>query len=199
MADLIGVLIRQFGEITDERVLELNGLASVIRKQQSKVDAASLTFICTHNSRRSQLAELWMRIATQYYGHPEIACFSGGTEATAFNHRMVTALETCGFKMIKKEDGKNPAYQGKLDHYGNGQLMFSKKFDDPFNPATDFIAVMVCSHADQNCPMVSGATQRISLPYLDPKAFDNTDQESQAYQDKVMEIGREMLYVASKL
>ena len=143
------------------------------------------------------MAELWMRVASAYYDHSEIKSYSGGTEATAFNSRMVDALDRAGFDMVRQQEGSNPHYIGSLDGYGSSQSMFSKKYDDPFNPNDHFVAIMVCSEADQNCPIVSGADHRVSLPYLDPKASDGTAKEVEAYNAKVLEVGREMLYLAS--
>jgi len=199
LADLIGDLIRQFGDIPNERAEKLNQIAQTLLDKRRDGRALDLIFICTHNSRRSQLAELWMRVATQYYGHTNIACFSGGTESTAFNHRMVAALSRAGFELNKISEGDNPRYQAKLDTYGTSQEMFSKKYSDDFNPQEGFIAFMVCGHADANCPVVTGADERISLPYIDPKAHDDCDKETKAYDAKVLEIGREMLYLASKI
>jgi arsenate reductase len=56
---------------------------------------------------------------------------------------------------------------------------------------------MTCTHADENCPLVAGADVRISLPYDDPKAFDNTPLEAAKYTERVHEIGREILYAFS--
>ncbi len=76
---------------------------------------------------------------------------------------------------------------------------FSKKYDDPFNHNHDFAAVMTCSHADENCPLVSGAVKRMALTYDDPKDFDGTDLESAKYAERVRQIGREILYAFSQV
>ena len=56
---------------------------------------------------------------------------------------------------------------------------------------------MTCAHADGQCPVVAGAAKRISLNYDDPKAFDDTVLEKVKYRERVMEIGRELLYAFS--
>jgi arsenate reductase len=49
---------------------------------------------------------------------------------------------------------------------------FSKKYDDEFNPKSEFAAIMTCSQADGGCPFIAGAEKRIPITYEDP--FDNT-------------------------
>ena len=67
------------------------------------------------------------------------------------------------------------------------------------NPEKDFAAVMTCSHADEHCPFIPGATARIALTYDDPKDFDDTPLESEKYRERVMQIGREILYAFSQV
>ena len=58
---------------------------------------------------------------------------------------------------------------------------------------------MTCSHADENCPIVFGASRRIAITYDDPKDFDGTPQQEEKYMERVLQIGREMLFVFSQL
>lgn len=192
-------LQREQSLISDNRKKELQDLAATIKEQLNDHDQANITFICTHNSRRSQLAELWLRTAAHFYSLETIKTFSGGTETTAFNYRMVEALVRAGFSMEKKGDEDNPTFYIQLDEEGEPERMFSKKYDDPFNPSKNFIAVMVCSQANEECPFVPDAYARIALPYKDPKHADGTPKESFAYDDKVREIGREMIFLARLL
>ena len=193
LRSLIKELQSTYHQISDNRKTILQALANTIKVQWRENKPANINFICTHNSRRSQLAEMWMRTTAEVYGLKNLNSFSGGTEGTAFNHRMVKAVQSFGFALDMIEDGDNPIY------ISEGHKMFSKKYEDPFNPSTDFIAVMVCDHADQNCPIVFGADARISLPYIDPKESDDTPNENQVYEAKVKEVGREILYVGHLL
>lgn len=195
LGDSILELAGQADLISGKRKKELDQLASQISTLREETGSAAVTFVCTHNSRRSQLSELWLRTASKFYLLEGIAAFSGGTASTAFNHRMVAALKRFGFQLHIEEDGENPLY---IDGQSQ-QKMFSKKYDDPFNPQQDYIAVMVCDQADRDCPFVPGAWARVSLPFIDPKVADGTGQEGKAYDDKVREIGREILYVANRL
>jgi len=78
-------------------------------------------------------------------------------------------------------------------------VCFSKVYDEAPNPASEFVAVMVCTEADGACPDVAGATGRFALPYVDPKASDGTGLESATYDDRCAQIAREMLYMMSRV
>jgi protein-tyrosine-phosphatase len=189
-------LIAQEAMISDERKEELTFLAEMIAQQKQEMGFSKATFVCTHNSRRSQLAQIWFWQALDHFGVENVSAHSGGTEATAFNHRMVKAVKDYGFEMIQLDSLKNPRYVVRGGKAGEREMtLFSKKYGDNFNPQKDFIAVMVCSQADRECPFVPGAYTRVSLPYEDPKSADNTPKEAQAYAEKVEEIGREMLFM----
>ncbi len=197
ITELINELKTEFGQITEERKAELHQLGGMIQNLLNEHGMAKATFVCTHNSRRSQLSEVWLRLASAHYGLDNIHSYSGGTESTAFNHRMVAAVKAAGISLTTvKEDEINPTYKLSSDSSTRDQgLLFSKKYDHEYNPSENYIAVMVCDHADENCPFIPGATHRMPLTYLDPKASDDTPQEAQAYGDKVREIGREILYM----
>ena len=87
-------------QLTPEQELEL--LGQTIQKLVEEKGHCSVNAICTHNSRRSQLAEFMMRISAHHFKIENIHFFSGGTESTAFNHRMVRALEDFDFEFIFK-------------------------------------------------------------------------------------------------
>jgi len=178
---------------------DLNLFAEVIESHLDEKGSCAINFICTHNSRRSQLGEFILRILTNYKGLNGITTFSGGTEATAFNHRMVSALNKHGFHFESTVGDQNPIYTYASEDHILQQKMFSKKYSHDFNPQDDFIAVMVCDHADENCPIILGASHRISLPYIDPKVADDTPEESEAYYEKVEEVGSEMWYLCEIL
>lgn len=192
-------LTSEFNDIPLERKAILRELTQFV---QMKVDSklpVYLNFICTHNSRRSHLSQIWAQAAAYYYSVPEVFCFSGGTEATAFNPRAVRAMQQAGFTIVIADDGTNPVYDVKYTSELPGIKAFSKKYDDPFNHNKDFAAVMTCSHADENCPVVLGAIERIPLRYEDPKNFDDTPQEAAKYTERVRQIGREILYAFSQV
>jgi arsenate reductase len=192
-------LAKEFNEIPAERKPVLNELTQFIQKGIDKKHPVYLNFICTHNSRRSHLSQIWAQTAAYYFGIPDVFCFSGGTEATAFNPRAVKAMREAGFDIAQSTEGDNPVYEVKYSPAIPGIKAFSKKYDDPFNHNKDFAAVMTCSHADENCPIVHGAVKRIPLRYDDPKNFDDTPLEAAKYTERVHQIGREILFAFSQV
>ena len=158
-------------------------------------EQANLIFICTHNSRRSHFGQVWAHFAASTNGLADkITTFSGGTEATAFHPNAIAALSRAGFK-IETEEGKNPVSHLIFSDDKPATTCFSKVYDDPSNPQSDFIAVMTCSDADENCPYIPGATQRFTVTYEDPKISDGTPLESATYDERSLQIGTEMWYV----
>ena len=184
----------EFDKISDERKADLADLGAYIASTRNEGNDVSLTVICTHNSRRSHMGQVWLQVAAAYYGVGNVRTYSGGTEATAFNPRAVAALDHAGLKVNRLNDGDNPPYDLS---YGKGfepMTMFSKKFDHRMNPTSNFAAVMVCSQADEACPIVPGANARFSIPYEDPKVSDGTSEEEETYQARSRQIAREMFY-----
>ena len=195
----VAILIKEFNRIPLERKAVVAQLTRFVAEKVEAGQKASLNFICTHNSRRSHLAQLWAQAAAYYYGIPGVECFSGGTEATAFNTRVVEAMRDAGFSILQTKEGTNPIYQVRFSEGGPMVAAFSKRYDDPFNPSKDFAAIMTCSHADENCPLVMGASARIALTYDDPKEFDGTQKEAMMYMERVHQIGREILFAFSEI
>ena len=192
-------LIQVFNTIQPERKSILSQLTDFVSARSKTNTKAELIFICTHNSRRSHISQIWAQVAAAYYGIPNVVSYSGGTEATAFNLRAVQAMEALGFKLTKTSDDSNPVYKVSFAEDIEPIVAFSKRYDADSNPKNNFAAIMTCSHADENCPVVSGMQRRISLPYDDPKDFDGTSQESEKYIERVKEIGKELLFAFSRV
>jgi arsenate reductase (thioredoxin) len=192
-------LTNQFDLIPTERKALLQQLVQFVESKVKAGQPVYLNFICTHNSRRSHLSQIWAQAAAHYYNVPNVFCYSGGTEATAFNPRAVKAMQEAGFSIIVTKEGENPMYDVRFAEGVEHLIAFSKKYDDPFNHNKDFAAIMTCSHADENCPLVLGASGRVALTYNDPKDFDGTSQEAAKYAERVHEIGREILFAFSQV
>lgn len=192
-------LSKEFDLITIQRKELLQHLTTFVEKKVRAGQNVYLNFICTHNSRRSHLAQIWAQTAAYYHNVPNVYCYSGGTEATAFNPRAVKAIKDAGFSITKTTEGENPIYEVRFADDAQPVIAFSKKYDDPFNHNQDFAAIMTCSHADENCPLVLGASGRVALTYDDPKEFDGTPLETAKYQERVHEIGREILFAFSQI
>lgn len=198
LADYLAQRQREFELIDVPRRDLLAELSQYIRRRRMAGEAARLIFVCTHNSRRSHMAHLWAAAAAATFGL-DVATFSGGTEATAFNPRAIAAMERAGFRIDKRTAGDNPTYVVHFSKHRPGITCFSKKFDAAPNPRKDFAAVMVCGEADAACPAVAGASARFSIPFVDPKVSDGTPQEAATYDERCAQIAREMLYVMSRV
>lgn len=197
VAKSIEVYAKEFDQIPEDRRDALKQIALFVKSKVDAGESAELIFICTHNSRRSHMSQIWAQTAAAYYGISNVVAYSGGTEATAFNPRAVKAMEDVGFKIKKMSEGTNPVYEVRFADDGNVIKAFSKKYDGDGNPKNGFAAVMTCSQADKSCPFVRGATDRIAIPYDDPKEFDGTPEVNAKYAERVHQIGREILYAFS--
>ncbi|MCA9173869.1 MAG: protein-tyrosine-phosphatase [Planctomycetales bacterium] len=187
-------LLDKSSPATERRQL-LDQAAAAIRKQLADVGKAQLTFICTHNSRRSHLSQIWAQVAADYYGVAGVQTFSGGTEATACNIRTVRALRRAGLQVVATSDGSNPRYLVQFAEDRPSLTAFSKVYNEDGNPRSGFLAMMCCADADENCPVVHGSVDRIPLHYVDPKVADGTDAEAATYDQRSRQIGAEMFYM----
>ncbi|RMF24660.1 MAG: protein-tyrosine-phosphatase [Bacteroidetes bacterium] len=191
-------LLSESEMISEERRERLKALSDYIRGKLEDGQPVRLVVICTHNSRRSQMGQLWLWAAARWFGLERVESFSGGTEATAFHPNAVAALQRAGFGIEARGKGTNPTYAVTLGPDLPVLQCFSKTYDHPANPRQGFAAIMVCSEADAGCPFVPGAETRFSLPYEDPKAYDGHPDEQAAYDERVRQIGREMLWAVQQ-
>ncbi|PTX42448.1 protein-tyrosine-phosphatase [Christiangramia gaetbulicola] len=195
---LFPVLIKKLDQlegtdIPENRKKVLQPLIDFIQQQKNSGEAIKLNFICTHNSRRSQLAQVWAQAISAHFGI-KTECFSGGTEETVFFKNAVETLRETGF-IIKSGSGENPHFQVFYSEEAEPLVCYSKVYDAPENPTENFAAVMTCSHADENCPFIPGSKARIPLDYKDPKQFDDTPLAMEKYEERSDQIASEMIYV----
>jgi arsenate reductase len=181
--------------ISEDRKHVLSLLISYIQEKVTHDEPVNINFICTHNSRRSHFAQIWTQSLGHHFGIPNIHCYSGGTETTALALGVLNILKDQGFEINTISAGKNPIHAIKYSHNSHPILGFSKKYDDSFNPESNFAAIMTCSQADGGCPFIPGAEKRIPITYEDPKLFDGTDLETRKYKERSIQIATEMLYV----
>lgn len=185
--------------ISIERKTVLRPLIDFIQSKVSEQQPVRINFICTHNSRRSHLSQVWAQTMAHYFGIKNVFCYSGGTESTALFPMVAETLANTGFTINKISENDNPVYSIKYADNAHPIIGFSKKLDDDFNPKSKFAAVMTCSQADGGCPFVAGAEIRIPITFEDPKAFDNTPQQAEKYLERSVQIATEMFYVFSKI
>ena len=190
---------KDFDKIPEDRKVQLKKVALFLQTKLSAEKKASLVYICTHNSRRSHMGQLWALAAAEYYGIKGVSCYSGGLEITAFNENAIKALTKAGFKITQKSQGTNPNYEVGYARDATAVTVFSKKYMDAPNPTSNFAAIMTCSHADKTCPIVQGASIKISTPYEDPKEADGKPNQDEVYNERCRQIATEVLYSFSLL
>jgi len=187
-------------KIDENREAILNEVVKYIQQKKDLGDQIKLNFICTHNSRRSQLSQVWAQVMANYF---KVNClsYSGGVEVTAFNHRAVNTLKSQGFIInVTGSDSKdNPIYHISTSDKLLSIDTFSKLYNHKSSPTKDFAAIMTCSDADDNCPFIPGTEKRIPLRYNDPKTFDDTPLEEEKYLERSIEIATEMHYIFSQI
>lgn len=186
-------------EINEERKIILQPLIDFIQEKARYQKAININFICTHNSRRSHLAQIWAQTASVHFNILNVNCYSGGTEATALFPKVIETLANAGFESWKLNENENPVYAIKYAKNALPIVGFSKKYDDVFNPVSDFAAIMTCSQADGGCPFIPGAEKRIPITFEDPKIADNTSEQNEIYEERSLQIAAEMFYVFSKI
>ena len=185
--------------ISEERKIILQPLIEFISSKISKNEEVRLNFICTHNSRRSHLSQIWAQTMANYYQIENVFCYSGGTEATAMFPKVVETLRNQGFEILKLSETENPVYAVKFAENEHAMICFSKKYDNDFNPKSAFAAILTCDSADENCPIVYGAEARIPIKYEDPKKSDGTPEMDETYFNRSLEIATEMKFVFENL
>lgn len=191
--------ISEIKNLPEGRIKKLDELKNYINSKIKNPESVQLNFICTHNSRRSHLGQIWSKIMADYFNIPKILTYSGGTEVTALNENVVNAIKKAGITITNDNKSPNPVYSF---HYNESSLPiigFSKVYNDKANPSENFCAIMTCTDADEKCPFIEGAEKRISLPYEDPKLFDNTPLKEKMYEERSKQIATEMAFVFSTL
>nr|WP_315155203.1 protein-tyrosine-phosphatase [uncultured Flavobacterium sp.] len=188
-----------FDSISEERKQVLAPLVHFIQAKANSGLAIRLNFICTHNSRRSHLSQVWAQTAAAYYNIKNVFCYSGGTEATALFPKVAETLTNSGFQVKVIGEGVNPIYTIQCNTNDHPIIGFSKNYEDDFNPQSEFAAILTCSQADGGCPFIAGAEKKIPITFEDPKAFDNTPLQTEKYQERSLQIATELLYVFSQI
>jgi arsenate reductase (thioredoxin) len=190
-------LAQQFDRIPQERKDILERISNYIRSKQDQDKPVNLVYICTHNSRRSHLGQIWAKVSADYFNIKNVNTFSGGTEATAFNINAISALQRVGFNVQKTTDSENPVYHVYHNDGHEPSVCFSKVYTDAPNPGSEFSAIMTCSDAEENCPFIPGVELRVGTTYDDPKEFDNTPLQDQKYDERCKQIALETFYAFS--
>ncbi len=184
--------------LKEDRKKLLSDIATKITDSYQSDTPVYLNFICTHNSRRSQLGQVWGFYAAHYFDL-NIGTFSGGTEVTAFHRNTVKTLQEVGFSFkVEEFSHLNPVYRVSFEETEEFLLGFSKIFDDQMNKVP-YIAITTCNSADENCPFIAEAKHRFHLPFVDPKHSDGSEKQNETYLKTNGEIAAEMFFIFSQV
>ncbi|KGL63012.1 arsenate reductase [Polaribacter sp. Hel1_85] len=184
--------------LSDDRKNLLLKISEGILEEYKKEGVVNLNFICTHNSRRSQLGQVWGFFAANYF-NLNINSFSGGTEVTAFFKNTVKTLQKVGFTFnLENFSHQNPKYVISFKGTTKSILGFSKRYDNEVNKKP-FIAITTCNNADANCPFIPEATYRFHLPFVDPKSSDGTELQDETYLITNEQIAAEIYFIFSNV
>ncbi len=186
-----------FTEVALERRQEWQPVIAYLNTKLSAQEPVALTFVCTHNSRRSQLAQILAQVMAEYYGFRTVQTYSAGTEVTALYPVIAESLEAVGFSVNTVSEGQNPVYIFRYAPSHTGIKAFSKTLTHVHNPQQNFVAIMTCDQAEEACPVVSGAEARFALTFVDPKRADKLPNQKAVYAETTRQIASELKYVFS--
>lgn len=190
--------LAESGQIPADRKKVLERVSAYISERLRSGETARLIFICTHNARRSQMAQICAQTAARFFGVPDVAAFSGGTEVTTLDRRVVMAMVRAGFRVERCAKEANPVYLVRAGSKIPPVRAFSKDYRDPSNPRHGFCAVLTCSSADRDCPVIPDADRRVLVAYEDPASAVGTDRETEVYDERCREICREMVWLLAR-
>ena len=170
-------------EIKQKDRLEL--IANELNKKIKETNV--LVFLCTHNSRRSQICEVWGSIFSLIY-KKEILINSAGTIKTSVHKEIFNVLKKCGVSVNENEE---IAFKNLL-------IKLKSKTLDQID-AKKFIAIMTCSDAEKSCPIDSRSVKNINMFFKDPKVYDNTKYMEEEYLKTNSNIAEELNYIFKRI
>jgi arsenate reductase len=186
----------EFANVPDSTGKMLREAGTYIIDHLDSGRETSISFVCEHNSRKSHLGQIWTQMAIQYYGIDSVKCYSGGTSPTYVNQRIIKALENAGFQISEKGiAGNGPKYYLDFGKPSGGFEIFSKRYDHPMNPDTNYMAITLCYNPEECCPITGGADEQLTIPYEDLQPYDNTPLETARYDEQCRNVARDMFYM----
>ena len=184
--------------LSEDRKILLLKISETISKEYKKEGIVNLNFICTHNSRRSQLGQVWGFYAADYF-NLNINNFSGGTDVTSFYRNTIKTLQKVSFTFhLENFSHQNPKYLISFNGSFKSILGFSKRYDHVDN-TSPFIAITTCNNADIKCPIITEATYRFHLPFEDPKTSDGTNLQDETYLKTNQQIAAEIYFIFARV
>jgi len=197
-------MVKDFFETSQKNIVIDDNRKELLLKIANKIavnynnNDININFICTHNSRRSQLGQVWSFFAADYFKLP-INAFSGGTEVTAFHRNTVKTLTEVGFKFdVDEFSHTNPIYRISFSDDKPSLLGFSKLYNNIENK-TPYFVLTTCNNADENCPFIPEAIDRFHVPYIDHKHSDDSAIQDETYLKTSGIIAAQMYYLFNEI
>lgn len=194
MSDIVTSLFTKIlpdvSQIKESRLKILDHIARQLVNVIQQDDEANVVFVCTHNSRRSQIAQVCLQLFLQELNIKNIGVFSCGTEKTHIPPQIFALFKRQGLEVRESKNDSIEVF--------NQIVLFSKTYEDDSLPKRS-IAIMVCDSASETCPFVPSFNQRISLEFRDPKQADGSPEEEKSYNKAWIKIATEMAYLVLKL
>ena len=191
--------LRRFAleDIPALRRSHLGVVAGMLRAELRRRPALEVMFICTHNSRRSQMSQAWTTAIAHALGL-QLTVSSGGTGPTGVHRSVSRALREHGFEV----DETSPESCRWLVEFAPGAPpieLWSKRWDAAGNPRQNFVTIANCAAAEESCPTIPGALGRLAMLYEDPKVSDGTERELETYLSVCRQIGMEISWVLGEV
>ena len=173
----------------------LRSCAAAIARQLDARGEVSVVAVCTHNSRRSQLAEVWLAVASAAAGLGGVSVCSGGSDPVAVAPGAIAVLRERGFRVEADTADANPRL--RVRGHGIERELYAKPLGEAVAgvPLRGGVALMVCAAADAACPPVPQVGYRARLPFADPRHADGTPGEAAAYRAASDRIEAEMRWL----
>ena len=120
------------------------------------MEKATVLFLCTHNTARSQMAEAFLK----KFAGDQFEVFSAGNEPKEIDPHARQVMAEAGFDLSGQRSKSIKEYLGKL---------------------TVAYVIIVCGKVEENCPKTfPGFKYRMVWPFEDPVAFVGSEEEKLA-------------------
>jgi arsenate reductase len=124
------------------------------RCKEVRIRKTKVLFLCTGNSARSQMAEIFLR----KHAGDRFEVYSAGLEPKGINPYTVRVMEEIGFSLDGQDSKSLTEYMGQV-HFG--------------------YLITVCADAEEKCPSVfPGMGQRLHWGFEDPAIFVGSEEET---------------------
>lgn len=189
--------IAEFDQISEDRKAELKKLVAYLRYKEN--DPVQLIFVGHQNARRSLFAQVWCKVAANYFQKKNVETYSMGEEETEIASNIVYTFMSLGFDLFVEGDDLNSRHFFVFDTRLNACICFSKTQYHRSVPHENFGTIFISSDTENTFGNKDGNELLLMLPFDDPQKSDGTSEAQQEYRKCSNQIAREMLYVFSEV